>query len=74
MFKNMKFFGEKLAAQLRVEMFNVLNNVNIQPQLQTVFDVATGGYTTQAATNTGFFGTFTTNTSRQIQLGMRLVF
>lgn len=73
MFKNMKFFGEKLAAQLRVEMFNVLNNVNIQPQLQTVYD-GNGNLTTQAATNTGFFGTFTTNTSRQIQVGMRLIF
>jgi hypothetical protein len=69
----MKFFGEKLSAQLRVEMFNVLNNVNIQPQLQTVFD-SSGAFTTQAATNTGYFGTFTTNSSRQIQLGMRLVF
>lgn len=72
-YKNHSFFGEKLRAQLRVEMFNVLNNVNIQPQMQTVFD-GSGNLTTQAGTPTGFFGTFTTNTSRQIQVGMRLIF
>jgi len=72
-FKNMKFRGEKITGQLRAEMFNVLNNVNIQPQLQTVFD-GNGNLTTQAGTPTGFFGSFTTNPSRQIQLGMRLIF
>ena len=72
-FKNQNLFGEKLKAQFRVEMFNVLNNTNIQPQLQTLYD-ANGNLTAQAGKPTGFFGSFTTNTSRQIQLGLRLLF
>jgi hypothetical protein len=72
-FKNQNLWGEKLKAQFRVEMFNVMNNTNIQPQLQTVFD-GNGKLTAQAGTPTGFFGTFTTNPSRQIQLGLRLLF
>jgi hypothetical protein len=73
-FKNVNLIGEdKLKAQFRVEMFNVFNNTNIQPQLQTVFD-GNGKLTSQAGTPTGFFGTFTTNPSRQIQVGVRLMF
>ncbi len=72
-FKNQNLIGERLKAQFRVEMFNVMNNTNIQPQLQTVFD-GNGNLTTQAGTPTGYFGTFTTNTSRQIQVGLRLFF
>ena len=74
-FKNVNLIGEdKLKAQFRVEMFNVFNNVNIQPQLQTVFD-GNGKLTSQVGTPTGFFGSpFTTNPSRQIQLGLRLMF
>ncbi|MSV34569.1 MAG: hypothetical protein EXQ47_03090 [Bryobacterales bacterium] len=72
-FKNQNLMGEKLKAQLRVEMFNVMNNTNIQPQLQTIFD-GNGAITSQAGTPTGQFGTFTTNQSRQIQLGLRLIF
>jgi hypothetical protein len=65
---------KNLKAQFRVEMFNLFNNVNVQPQLQTVFD-GNGKLTSQVGTQTGFFGSpFTTNPSRQIQLGLRLMF
>jgi hypothetical protein len=73
-FKNQNLWGEKLKAQFRVEMFNVMNNTNLQPQLQAIFD-GTGKLTSGIGTPTGgFFGSFTTNTSRQIQVGVRLLF
>jgi hypothetical protein len=68
-FKNQNVWGEKVKAQLRIEMFNVLNNTNIQAQLRTIFDSAgniTSGFGTPAAP--------TVNTSRQIQFGLRLLF
>src|SRR5262249_20935501 len=37
-FKNQNLWGEKLKGQLRVEMFNVLNNTNLTAQLLTIFD------------------------------------
>src|SRR6185503_7164391 len=37
-FKNQNLWGEKLKAQLRVEMFNILNNTNLQNQTLTIFD------------------------------------
>jgi len=68
-FKNQNVWGEKVKAQLRIEMFNVLNNTNIQAQLRTIFDSTgniTSGFGTPAAP--------TVNTSRQIQFGLRLLF
>ncbi len=68
-FKNQNLFGEKLKAQLRIEMFNVLNNTNLQAQLRTIFDAngnITSGFGTPAAP--------TVTTSRQIQFGLRLLF
>jgi hypothetical protein len=68
-FKNQNVWGERLKAQLRIEMFNVLNNTNLQAQLRTIFDAAgkiTSGFGTPAAP--------TVNTSRQIQFGLRLLF
>jgi hypothetical protein len=68
-FKNQNVWGERLKAQLRIEMFNVLNNTNLQAQLRTIFDAAgniTSGFGTPASP--------TVNTSRQIQFGLRLVF
>jgi len=37
-FKNQDLWGEKLKAQFRVEMFNVLNNTNLQGQTLPIFD------------------------------------
>jgi hypothetical protein len=68
-FKNQNLMGEKLKVQFRVEMFNVLNNTNLQPQLLTIFD-GTGKLVPTIGTPTAP----TTNSSRQIQLGLRLLF
>ena len=68
-FKNQNPWGEKLKAQFRVEMFNILNNTNLQPQTFTIFD-GTGKLLSTIGTPTAP----TTNTSRQIQLGLRLLF
>ena len=68
-FKNQNLWGEKLKAQFRVEMFNILNNSNLQPQTLTIFD-GTGKLIPAIQTPAGP----TVNTSRQIQLGMRLLF
>ena len=32
-FKNQNLWGEKLKAQLRIEMFKILNNTNLTPQV-----------------------------------------
>ena len=68
-FKNQNLWGEKLKAQFRVEMFNILNNTNLTAQLQTIFD-GTGKLVTAAGTPIAP----TANTSRQIQIGLRLLF
>ena len=68
-FKNQNLWGEKLKAQFRVEMFNVLNNTNLTAQMQTLFDgkgnlVPTVGQPLAP----------TANPARTIQLGLRLMF
>jgi hypothetical protein len=68
-FKNQNLWGEKLKAQFRVEMFNVLNNTNLTAQMQTLFDgkgnlVSTVGKPLSP----------TANPARTIQLGLRLMF
>ena len=68
-FKNQNLLGERLKAQFRVEMFNILNNTNLTAQLQTIFD-GTGKLVPSVGTPVGP----TANTSRQIQLGLRLIF
>ena len=68
-FKNQNLWGEKLKAQFRVEMFNILNNTNLTAQLQTIFD-GTGKLVTTVGTPVAP----TANTSRQIQIGLRLLF
>ncbi len=68
-FKNQNLWGEKIKAQFRVEMFNILNNTNLQPQLVTLFD-GTGKLVLSAGTPMAP----TANASRQIQLGLRLLF
>jgi hypothetical protein len=70
-FKNQNLWGEKLKAQFRVEMFNVLNNTNLQATLLTMFNGSgvIGGTFGKPSSVVG-----TVNTSRQIQLGLRLLF
>jgi hypothetical protein len=68
-FKNQNLWGEKLKAQFRIEMFNILNNTNLTANLQTIFD-GTGKLVTTVGTPVAP----TVNTSRQIQLGLRLLF
>jgi len=67
-FKNQNLWGEKLKAQLRIEMFNILNNTNLTPQVQTIFD-GTGKLVSSVGTPI----TPTTNSSRQIQFGFRIL-
>jgi hypothetical protein len=69
MFKNQSFFGEKLKAQFRAEMFNVLNYTNIQAQTLTIFD-GSGNLIPSVVNAQGA----TVNTSRQIQFGLKLNF
>jgi hypothetical protein len=68
-FKNQNLWGEKLKAQFRAEMFNLLNNTNFQAQTLTIFD-GTGKFIPSIETPAGP----TVNTSRQIQFGLRLLF
>ena len=68
-FKNQNFMGEKLKAQLRLEMFNVLNNVNLTGQMQAIFN-ASG----IIPNSIGKPLSPTATAARTIQLGMRLVF
>ena len=68
-FKNQNLWGETLKAQFRVEMFIILNNTNLQAQTQTLFD-GTGKLVTTAGTPIAP----TANSSRQIQIGLRLLF
>ena len=68
-FKNQNLWGEKLKAQFRVEMFNILNNTNLTAQLQTIFD-GTG----KLVNSVGAPVAPTASTSRQIQIGLRLLF
>ena len=68
-FKNQDLWGEKLKAQLRIEMFNILNNTNLPPRLQTIFD-GTGKLVSAVGTPVAP----TANAARQIQIGLRLLF
>lgn len=68
-FKNQNLRGEKLKMQFRAEMFNILNNTNLTPQLITLFN-GSGGL--NKAAGTPAFPT--ANSSRQIQFGLRLLF
>ena len=69
-FKNQSLWGEKLKLQFRAEMFNILNNTNIQAQTLTIFN-GTG----QLQPDANFLsGAATVNTSRQIQFGLRILF
>jgi hypothetical protein len=68
-FKNQNLWGERVKAQLRIEMFNIMNNTNLTPQVQTIFD-GTG----KLVSNVGTPIAPTSNTSRQIQFGLRLLF
>ena len=68
-FKNQNLWGEKLKAQFRAEMFNILNNTNLQAQLLPIFD-GSGNLISSIGTPMAP----TVNTSRQIQFGLRLLF
>jgi Carboxypeptidase regulatory-like domain/TonB-dependent Receptor Plug Domain len=68
-FKNQNVWGEKLKAQFRVEIYNILNNVNMQATTLTIFD-GSGNLNT----NVGQLLGPTANTARQIQFGLKLLF
>jgi hypothetical protein len=69
-FKNQNLLGEKLKMQLRVEMFNVLNNTNLVPlRFSNTFTI-----TGDRIASLGSATAPTLNQSRQIQLGLRLIF
>ena len=69
-FKNQNLLGEKLKMQLRIEMFNILNNTNLVPQRFSNTFTATGA----PISSLGSAVAPTLNQSRQIQLGLRFVF
>ena len=69
-FKNQNLLGEKLKMQLRVEMFNILNNTNLVPQRFS--NTFTGTGAPIQSLGSAVFPTL--NQSRQIQLGLRLIF
>ena len=68
-FKTQNVWGEKLKAQFRAEVFNILNNTNIAPKTLAIFD-GSG----KLISNVGQPHGPTVNTSRQIQFGLRLMF
>ena len=69
MFKNQNLWGEKLKAQFRAEVFNILNNTNLAAQGLAIFD-GNGTLIPSVGRPHGP----TVNTSRQIQFGLRLLF
>ena len=69
LFKNQNLMGEKLKMQLRVEVFNILNNTNIAPQTLAIFD-GSG----KLIPNVGQPNGPTANLSREIQIGLKLLF
>jgi len=68
-FKNQNLWGERVKAQLRLEMFNILNNTNMTGQQQAIFDK--NGIIPNSV---GKPLAPTANAARTIQIGMRLVF
>jgi len=68
-FKNQNLMGERLKAQLRIEMFNVLNNTNLTGQMQNIFNNVGA-----IPSSVGKPLSPTANAARTIQLGLRLVF
>jgi hypothetical protein len=69
LFKNQNLWGERLKMQFRAEMFNILNNVNLQAQLLTIFN-GSGQLVPTVVNAQGA----TVNTARQIQFGLKLIF
>ena len=68
-FKNQNIWGERVKAQFRVEMFNILNQTNLTGQMQTIFN-AQG----LIPSTLGKPLAPTASQARTIQLGLRLVF
>ena len=69
-FKNQSLRGENLKMQFRAEMFNILNNTNLTAQTFANTFTGTGALVASFGTPTAP----TYNQSRQIQLGLRLLF
>lgn len=61
-------FGERLKLQFRAEVFNLLNHTNLNTPNPVVYAAATGGPSPTAGVVTS-----TATTSRQIQLGLKLL-
>jgi hypothetical protein len=69
-FKNQNLRGEKLKMQFRAEMFNILNNTNLSANTFANTFTGTGALVSSFGTPTAP----TSNQSRQIQFGLRLLF
>jgi len=61
-------FSERLHLQFRAEFFNILNHTNFNTPNPVVYTAATGGPSPTAGVITS-----TATTSRQIQLGLKLL-
>ena len=71
LFKNQNLMGEKLKMQLRFEVFNVMNNTNLQAVIRTIFN---GSGALQTNVGTAQISAATLNSSRQMQVGIRFLF
>ena len=70
----LKFLGESGSLQFRVEVFNILNHANFNiPNPNLVFTGLPAGSTPVVSSSTGVI-TSTSNTSRQIQLALKIIF
>jgi hypothetical protein len=67
--------SEQAKLQFRAELFNLLNHANFAPPNATIFtNGTTTASTTPAISPTAGLITATATTSRQIQLGLKLIF